>query len=77
MLLCLLMLREGFGNDESIIQVDKDKVTEEVPEDIFNYAVEQYWCVGKSEKHHKIPRVPQVSVERCFGFISLFICTRW
>lgn len=41
MLLCLLMLREGFGNDESIIQVDKDKVTEEVPEDIFNYAVEQ------------------------------------
>lgn len=55
-----------FGNDESIIQVDKDKVTEEVPEDIFNYAVEQYWFVGKSEKHHKIPRVPQVSAERCF-----------
>lgn len=59
MLLCLLMLREGFRDDESIIQVDKDKV-------IFNYAVEQYWCVGKSEKHHTIPRVPQVSVERCF-----------
>ena len=59
-----------FGVDEDIIQIHNDKDIELFREDLIDVALECYWSVGQSKRHHLIFEVAVSGPESSLPLIS-------
>ena len=67
----LSMFIEGPGENEDVVEVDKDKPVEHITEDVIYQGLEHCRCIGESEGDHKVFEVAQRSVEGCLPLIPL------
>jgi len=60
------------GEDEDVIEVDKDIDVEDVTEDVVHEVLEGGWSIGEAKGHDEAFEVTIACPEGCFPFIARF-----
>ena len=61
----------GSGEDQDVIEVDKNKLVNHVSEYVVNKGLEDGRSIGEAKRHHQVLVVASGGVERCLPSVSL------
>lgn len=66
------VLSRGAGEDQYVVQVNKDEPVQEVPENVIFEGLEHCQCIGEAEWHTLVLEVARGGIEHCLPLVPVY-----